>query len=328
MTLMLLKRLVLISISFLLMAASSPHQTLQGLSNSRAVSKPVKPSQSAQPNKTSNQDERGTEQHPLFVKALSSSNRAAETTQAEKEREEISTNRRIAFWTQISSIVAGLVFIAGVGQIALFYWQLRLIRKSLDDAKKSADAAVEANTLNREIFVANNRPWIAVEGMGFKKFFSLRTSGVESQCSVALRNIGKSPAEEMDVDADFLFEDGRIASALKQHIDRFNFVIKNIVGFRIHKNASIFSMYPSEVVNRDASINTQIIGDLKRARVFCSVIVTYRNPGAEPWCASARLYQVTYTGTNSIEDFEFRENQAFQPNFVNAKIVYEGNLTT
>lgn len=62
----------------------------------------------------------------------------------------------------------GLVFV-GLGQIGVFIWQLRLIRRSLDVAKDASDAAKEAADatkeqieIARQEFLATHRPKIII----------------------------------------------------------------------------------------------------------------------------------------------------------------------
>jgi hypothetical protein len=107
------------------------------------------------------------------------------------------------YWWQrdlTADFTLGLV-IVGLFQVGLFYVQLRIIRESLDDAKEAADAAKTAanaakdgNALSREIFVAEQRPWlrwslpaiVTLERNGPR----LTINGLEG----SLTNVGRLPA--------------------------------------------------------------------------------------------------------------------------------------
>jgi hypothetical protein len=74
-------------------------------------------------------------------------------------------------WDWITHDAAGFftLWLVGGGQLALFYVQLRIIRKSLDDAKIAADAAKDAANaakdqvkLARTEFIATHRPRLIV----------------------------------------------------------------------------------------------------------------------------------------------------------------------
>jgi hypothetical protein len=68
-----------------------------------------------------------------------------------------------------SAFTLGLVMIAAV-QAVMFFVQLKYMNKGLveaadaaDAAKNAANAAVQSNNISRELFVAENRPWISVD---------------------------------------------------------------------------------------------------------------------------------------------------------------------
>jgi hypothetical protein len=104
-------------------------------------------------------DQRGTDQIPFSVKIVPGERTKEQAEKEERERREgddkTTIDRRLAddtqrlanetkslaeytFWLDVFTIF--LVF-AAISQIGLFVWQLRLIRQSLEDAKKAADAA-------------------------------------------------------------------------------------------------------------------------------------------------------------------------------------------
>ena len=84
------------------------------------------------------------------------------------------------------------LFLVGVGQAALFVWQLRLIRKSLGPAEEAARAA----TVNAQAMIDNERPWIGVDTVYTEK---LEPGPVIQQAFVRIKNTGKTPALRMRV---------------------------------------------------------------------------------------------------------------------------------
>jgi hypothetical protein len=82
------------------------------------------------------------------------------------------------------------LFLVGVGQAALFVWQLRLIRKSLGPAEEAARAA----TANAQAMIDNERPWIGVDTVYTEK---LEPGPVIQQAFVRIKNTGKTPALRM-----------------------------------------------------------------------------------------------------------------------------------
>lgn len=96
-------------------------------------------------------DQRGTDQMPLSVKILPSPKSQAGIEEEQRRADEHTANERgltAATWT-LAGFTLLLAFIAS-GQVALFIWQLRLIRDSLDDAKIAAEAARDGAAASRD----------------------------------------------------------------------------------------------------------------------------------------------------------------------------------
>jgi hypothetical protein len=92
-------------------------------------------------------DQRGTDQIPLTVKVLPTPKSQADIDEEQRRADEHAANERgltVATWV-LAGFTLLLALIAG-GQIGLFFWQLRLIRESLDDAGIAANAATVAAT--------------------------------------------------------------------------------------------------------------------------------------------------------------------------------------
>ena len=95
-------------------------------------------------------EQRGTDQVPLTVKILPSPDSEGQADKQERERtEKAETDKRLANQTQRLAdetkrladdtswlaIITGFLFVAALGQISLFYWQLKLIRGTIELAR-------------------------------------------------------------------------------------------------------------------------------------------------------------------------------------------------
>ncbi len=86
-------------------------------------------------NSKSSDDQRGTKNSPLIVETLESQNDQAEKLASAKHREQEAVNsRNIMYFT-------GAMAFIGLAQIGFFYWQLSLMRRSLQSAEIAAKAA-------------------------------------------------------------------------------------------------------------------------------------------------------------------------------------------
>jgi hypothetical protein len=93
-----------------------------------------------------------------------------------------------------------LVVIGGL-QLALFYWQLKLIRESLVDAKHAADAATEAAkaatdqaNIAKRTFTDRERPYIFVFGVQYIELADPQLPGYPFQVRYSVANFGNMPA--------------------------------------------------------------------------------------------------------------------------------------
>src|SRR5262245_17504371 len=74
-----------------------------------------------------------------------------------------------------------LLLLVGVGQVGLFVWQLRLIRKSLGPAEQAARAAAA----NAQAMIDNERPWIGVDTVWSEK---LEAGAIIQEAFVRIKN--------------------------------------------------------------------------------------------------------------------------------------------
>jgi hypothetical protein len=127
-------------------------------------------------------DKRGTDELPFSVKVLPSEKSADEAAKEQYEaREKPALDRGLTFYTGVLAALTGALWAAALIQVGLFWWQLRLIRASLEDAKIAADAAKEAADAARDSF---NLSKITAERQ-LQSYIS-----IESICAVGLGEMG------------------------------------------------------------------------------------------------------------------------------------------
>jgi len=103
---------------------------------------------------------------------------SAQTQSAEKPGDPESKNeQQEGFWERsatdpIAIFTLCLVFV-GVFQVGLFYVQLRLIRKSLDDAKMAAEAARDGVKVARDEFISMHRPKLRVRNISITQHYAM-----------------------------------------------------------------------------------------------------------------------------------------------------------
>jgi hypothetical protein len=124
--------------------------------------------------------------------------------------EKAANERGLTVATWVLALATGFLFVAAAVQAGLFVWQLDLIRKSLADAKKAADAAeksADAARLNAEALMVAEaaQMYFIVESDNLKHMFQLGRRYDKSPSmnpspsdppwiEYRLRNYGKSPA--------------------------------------------------------------------------------------------------------------------------------------
>lgn len=153
---MLIRRTAILTLALCLAVVSDSAQSQRG---SRSNPPRTESAQPAAP------EQRGTDQSPFTVKILPGPDSKERTDKEERERQEkAAVDKKLADETQriaddtfwLGMFTLALFFVA-LGQIALFWKQLRLIRESLVDAKVAADAAkAAANTAQKQVELARD----------------------------------------------------------------------------------------------------------------------------------------------------------------------------
>jgi hypothetical protein len=163
-------------------------------------------SQSTQPPAV---DQRGTDQLPLTVKILPSQKTKEEAEKEERERGEKAAidrsvaddTQRLAEYTKWLAVFTLALFLGAIGQAALFFVQLRYMRKGMDDAKVAAEAAKAASEAAKTQALATiqaERPYIVFKisqpGLAFEKALIIPDTSTNGRLRFEIINAGKTPA--------------------------------------------------------------------------------------------------------------------------------------
>lgn len=133
---------LLVLFGLLILAATwgSQHPYPGGWKNRQPIQ--IQPQSDQRP---SARDERHIQTPPLSVDGKAATTDEAERAADKKERnEKASVDWRLMFYTGLLALFTFLLFGATAVQVGLFFWQLRLIRTSVADAKRAAQAAGES----------------------------------------------------------------------------------------------------------------------------------------------------------------------------------------
>lgn len=177
-------------------------------------SKPDRKPPSAQPPAL---DQRGTDQMPLSVKIVPGNSSKEDGAKQEAERAEKSkVDEKVAFETQrvadYTWYLAGfslLLVLVAIGQAALFIWQLRYMRRGMEDAttaaratRRSAIAAVAQAKVARDTLVKGQRPYVFVYGIE-RLMTRNDLRGLTPFVEYVVANFGQTPAILENIGAGF-----------------------------------------------------------------------------------------------------------------------------
>lgn len=168
-------------------------------------------------------DLRGTADQPLVIKTIPTAEelrRAAEyradraVDLAARNRASMKEDRNDKI-TEAIGIATVLILVI---QAAAFLYQARKMRESVREmraatrvaeraaemARTSADAAVDANRLNREALIADQRPWLEIIRNPVLFFSTLPDAKWQLTLETSVQNTGKTPAREVRTHAQLL----------------------------------------------------------------------------------------------------------------------------
>lgn len=83
----------------------------------------------------------------------------------DKEKEAATREDALVLWTMYLCFATGALAIFSLGQVFLFWVQLRFIRDGLADTKEAADAAKDGTDIARTSMISNNRAYVHHAGM-------------------------------------------------------------------------------------------------------------------------------------------------------------------
>jgi hypothetical protein len=104
--------------------------------------------------------------------------------------------------TIVIAIFTSTLWFATTGLYKMALKQSKDMKASLNISQQAVAAAIQANKLNREIFIASERPWIPIN-VNIAGPLSYDTNGLTIHLRFHFKNIGKSPAK--NVWANFRF---------------------------------------------------------------------------------------------------------------------------
>jgi hypothetical protein len=142
-------------------------------------------------------DRRGTDTAPLAIKIVPAENAISKAIEERKDRDEHTANEnRLASATEWLAWVTLALAVLSAFQVGLFFWQLRLIRRSVDEAKKGTAAAIASVAVAKETAQIELRAYVHNFRGGIT--FVNNDEGIQSPAvSVAVKNFGRTPAYEV-----------------------------------------------------------------------------------------------------------------------------------
>jgi hypothetical protein len=152
-------------------------------------------------------DQRGTEKVPLNVKILPAPDAEDQAQRAERgSREKAIIDKKLAFETQRTAVYTDrlawltlLLFCAAVGQIALFWVQLRYMRVGTKDTGIAAGAAQTSADIARMSMVASDRAYVHHNGCRWISHRNTRDGHIFWRIRPRWINSGNTPTRRLDV---------------------------------------------------------------------------------------------------------------------------------
>lgn len=142
----------------------------------------------------------------------------------------------------VQTIIAAVAtVIAGIGTA--------LLVSTFRETKRTADAAISANEINKSAYIVDQRPWVSIRLTLTGDLFFI-DNGVAGAARIVITNLGKTPAESVNLGWK------TFADALKgDHAGEINEVVADVAkgGIGSHRTAG-FNLLPGE----DKSVNIDV----------------------------------------------------------------------
>lgn len=147
-------------------------------------------------NNNSQQGERGTEKNPIFVKGIPATKTQQEEAEDREERNKKTLlDLDLNSSTKLQAIFTVVLAVVAIFQIILFWYQLSLMKDTLEVSKASADAALE----QAKAITQSERAYVFA-----KVIIEQRSDDVDMilKYRTVFKNHGKTPANIISLDSD------------------------------------------------------------------------------------------------------------------------------
>lgn len=210
----------------------------------------------------------GTEQSPIVVKIIPPKKDKIEADAAAKEKEEKkSIDDRLVFFT-------GCLAVIGLMQLAVFAWQARRLRQTVEATKEAADAANKSADVAEKALTLVERPYVFA--FSVSKFHI--SENLNPAITYEVANFGKTPAIIQSAHAALENIESNLSAVLE--VDRNHALVSAPILSAGETRKGIEEEIPDNMVN---FITTdRYTPDLKHGEdLFLRVIIRYRGPFTE-----------------------------------------------
>jgi hypothetical protein len=237
-----------------------------------------------QPNKIKTESPngpRGTKDSPVFIETLERQVDRDDKVEERKYREnETSINKRLVFFT-------GLMLLVALGQAALFFYQLRLMRKTMIDTEKAASAAQKsAEVAEKTVEIMSDTAQRQLRAYIFvktdDKSVVLDSDSVLTVTTI-VKNFGQTPAHNI---------------ITSQHIGTYVLPISPdnpLDNLSFADNSSTSALAPGEVTyirNNPQKLTARLIADIESGVVALFVLgeIKYYDSFGTPQSTKYRMF--------------------------------------
>lgn len=153
----------------------------------------------------------GTDKSPLIVKLSTSEKSEDEVEKEAYDRGEKRTlDRDMTTYTRLTAYATLVLLLIAAIQAALFWWQLKMLKITLQDgtrASKAADISAKASQLSADIamrsMVTSARPYVHHSGIQYISHANQTTGEIFWRLHLQWRNSGNTPTRGLRVFAKF-----------------------------------------------------------------------------------------------------------------------------
>jgi hypothetical protein len=173
-------------------------------------------------------EQQATAQIPTKVNVASSPKTQAKTNTRENRASGDAPNEtQLTKATWFLAKLTLLLVIVGLSQVALFYWQLRLIRKSLEDARVAAEAARDGAKAARDSadtarlsMIASERAYVHHDGCKYISHPDRNTGKIFWRIRPRWKNSGNTPTRNLWIFTQYELRDTELPENFPFEIER------------------------------------------------------------------------------------------------------------